>query len=279
MYRQQGVQGSGNGYIQENVSGYEAIFRLPLEGIMPTVGKSIGFDARVTDGTEVIQWNDKTGRQGITTANLGLVKLDPAALYTEARKGTPVIDGEIDSVWNDSMIQVTERYSSAATAQGAKGKFRTMWDNEYLYVLVEVDDPLLSATNPQPYLQDSVELFIDENNHKTNSFESDDAQIRFSCLNQISTVGSLLRDQLQSVTKTVYGASNEVLGCRVEAAVKWNMIAPKAGHVLGFDVQVNDDPGIGTRNSIAKWNNLTDTGWMDTSGFGMIRLMEQDVSP
>jgi endo-1,4-beta-xylanase len=179
----------------------------------------------------------------------------------------------VDTVWSNSSINVIERYSAAMPAQGAKGKFRTMWDDDYLYVLVEVDDPVLSATNAQPYLQDSVELFVDENNHKTNLYESDDAQIRFSYLNQITTGGTLLRDQLQSVTKTVYGANNEVLGYRVEAAVKWNMVVPQAGHVLGFDVQINDDPGIGTRNSVAKWNNLTDAGWMDTSGFGLVRLV------
>jgi endo-1,4-beta-xylanase len=273
FYRKQ-AQGSGSSsYIQENGSGYTGIFRLPLDSSLPTIGKSIGFDVKVTNGSEILQWNDKTGQQAVTTVNLGLLKFDPAALYTEAKAGTPVIDGEVDTVWSNSSINVIERYSAAMPAQGAKGKFRTMWDDDFLYVLVEVDDPVLSATNAQPYLQDSVELFIDENNHKTNLYESDDAQIRFSYLNQITTGGTLLRDQLQSVTKSVYGANNEVLGYRVEAAVKWNMVVPQAGHVLGFDVQINDDPGIGTRNSVAKWNNWTDAGWMDTSGFGLVRLV------
>ncbi|MNI48442.1 Endo-1,4-beta-xylanase A precursor [compost metagenome] len=144
-------------------------------------------------------------------------------------------------------------------------------------MLVEVDDPVLSATNTQTHLQDSVELFIDENNHKSSLYENDDAQIRFNYLNQISSRGTFLRDQLQSVTKTVYGADNNVLGYRVEAAIRWNKIIPEAGHVMGFDVQVNDDPGIGTRNSVAMWNNLTDSGWVDTSGFGVIRLVDSAV--
>ncbi|MCL6457695.1 MAG: endo-1,4-beta-xylanase [Gorillibacterium sp.] len=273
-YNRLQAQGSASSYIQEETSGYKGLFRVMLDGSLPAADKSIGFDIRATNGSEIIHWNDKTGQQAITTANLGLLKFDPAALYTEARKGTPIIDGEIDAAWNGSSMNTTERYSTTSSAQGAKGKFRTMWDEDHLYVLVEVDDPLLSATNAQPYLQDSVELFIDENNHKTNLYESDDAQIRFNYLNQITTGGSLLRDQLQSVTKTVYGSDNTVLGYRMEAAIKWNMIIPQVGHVLGFDVQVNDDPGIGTRNSVAMWNNETDMGWVDTSGFGMVRLVE-----
>ncbi|OAS23580.1 endo-1,4-beta-xylanase [Paenibacillus oryzisoli] len=271
------AQGS-EGYLQESAGGYKGIFRLPLDSSLPAVGKNIGFDVSVINGTDTIHWNDTSGGQAVTMANVGLLKFATASLYAESRKGTPIIDGEIDPSWNESSVQTTERYSTSSTAQGAKGKFRTQWDNQYLYVLVEVDDPLLSATNAQTHLQDSVELFIDENNHKSSLYENDDAQIRFNYLNQISSRGTFLQDQLQSVTKTVYGANNSILGYRVEAAIRWNKITPVKGHVMGFDVQVNDDPGIGTRNSVAMWNNVTDSGWVDTSGFGVIRLVEGAAS-
>ncbi|OPH46622.1 hypothetical protein BC351_14135 [Paenibacillus ferrarius] len=271
-------QGSEGSYMQEEAGGYKGIFRLPLDTTLPAVGKNIGFDVSVTNGTETIHWNDITGQQAVTMANVGLLKFTQASLYTEAKKGTPVIDGEVDTIWNESSMNSTDRYLATSPAQGAKGKFRTLWDDQYLYVLVEVDDPLLSATNAQAHLQDSVELFIDENNHKSSLYENDDAQIRFNYLNQISSRGTFLRDQLRSVTKTVYGEDHNILGYRVEAAIRWNTITPKAGHVMGFDVQVNDDPGIGTRNSVAIWNNLTDMGWVDTSGFGVIRFVEGEVS-
>ncbi|NQX59768.1 endo-1,4-beta-xylanase [Paenibacillus qinlingensis] len=271
------VQGSASSYLQDGANGYKGIFRLPLDSTLTAVGKNIGFDVSITNGAETIHWNDTSGQQAVTMANVGLLKFTPASLYAEARRGTPIIDGEIDASWDESSIHTTERYSTTSTAQGAKGKFRTQWDDQYLYVLVEVDDPLLSATNAQTHLQDSVELFMDENNHKSSLYENDDAQIRFNYLNQISSRGTFLRDQLQSVTKTVYGANNSVLGYRVEAAIRWNKITPVPGHVMGFDVQVNDDPGIGTRNSVAMWNNLTDSGWVDTSGFGVIRLVDGAV--
>ena len=60
---------------------------------------------------------------------------------------------------------------------------KCMWDENNLYVLMNVKDSLLSTAAGEAHMQDSVEVFVDENNGKTTYYEDDDAQYRVNCEN------------------------------------------------------------------------------------------------
>ena len=93
-----------------------------------------------------------------------------------ARYGTPVIDGETDSIWSKAPALQLSRYQMAW--QGATGTARVLWDEKNLYVLIYVNDPELDKANANPWEQDSVEAFVDENNQKTTFYQEDDGQYR-----------------------------------------------------------------------------------------------------
>ncbi|HEY1406776.1 MAG TPA: sugar-binding protein, partial [Spirochaetota bacterium] len=61
-------------------------------------------------------------------------------------------------------------------------------------------------------------------------------------------------------------------GYYVEMMIPFNTIKPAAGTTIGFDLQINDDPGDGKRGSIAKWNDPTNESYRNTSGFGTLVL-------
>lgn len=178
--------------------------------------------------------------------------------------GTPTIDGTAEALWDNVPEYKINRYVMAW--QGASGTFKSMWDENNLYLLVNVTDPVVSAVASEAYLQDSVEAFVDENNGKTTFYEDDDAQYRVSCENVQSFGTNGSADKFKTaVTKTD-------TGYMVEMAIALSS-APASGDVIGFDVQINDDgSGDGNRTSIAKFNDTTDLSWGTTENWGELEL-------
>ena len=180
-----------------------------------------------------------------------------------ARYGTPVIDGETDDIWSRAPALQISRYQMAW--QGATGTARVLWDEKNLYVLIFVNDADLDKANPNPWEQDSVEVFIDENNQKTTFYQEDDGQYRVNFENTATFSPEGISEGFESavrVTKSSY---------MVEMKIPFRTITPKADMEIGFDVQINDAKG-GIRQSVANWNDPSGNGWQDTSVFGTLML-------
>ena len=188
-----------------------------------------------------------------------------------AIKGTPDIDGEVDESWKKAkkvsvskpapgLLQINE-------ADMATGTVRLMWDDEHLYALWQVKDKNLSASAADDWAQDSVELFLDENNKKTPYYQFDDAQYRVNFEGKLSGQGEgFFAESLKAAAKKTKK------GYTVEMAIKVNETPLKAGDKLGLELQINDDPGDGLRGAVAKWNHIEDDSWEDTSNFGTLEL-------
>lgn len=184
-----------------------------------------------------------------------------------AIKGTPTIDGEKDAIWNDAPEFSINNYIMAW--QGASAKCKALWDENNLYIYAEVTDGVLSDKANDAYNQDSVEIFIDENNKKTPYFEDHgDAHYRVNYKNvQSYGTGGISDGSFKTAAKEVTG------GYVVEAAIPFQTIKGENGTVIGFDAQVNDDgKGTGDRNSIAKFNDMTDMSWGNTENYGNMGL-------
>ena len=53
-------------------------------------------------------------------------------------------------------------------------------------------------------------------------------------------------------------------------------VEPRAGTLLGFDFQVNNDElGDGVRTSVVTWNDPTGESFRNTSRFGVLRLVRR----
>lgn len=177
--------------------------------------------------------------------------------------GTPVIDGTIDSVWNKAPKMRINKYQMAW--QGASGIARALWDSENLYVLVQVSDNQLDKGNSEVHQHDSVEVFLDENNAKTSSYQEDDGQYRVNFDNETSFGGSTNATGFESAT-SISGTNYTV-----ELKIPFKSITPSKRTKLGFDVQINDASN-GSRQSVAAWNDTTGTGYIDPSVFGVLNL-------
>ena len=180
-----------------------------------------------------------------------------------ARYGTPVIDGETDGIWSKAPVLKLNRYQMAW--EGATGTARVLWDEKNLYVQIIVNDAQLDKANANPWEQDSVEVFVDENNEKTTFYQEDDGQYRVNFENTATFNPEGIGKGFESavkVTKSSY---------MVEMKIPFRTITPKADMQIGFDAQINDAKG-GVRQSVANWNDASGNGYQDTSVFGTLTL-------
>lgn len=186
-----------------------------------------------------------------------------------AKYGTPVIDGEVDDVWKKSEVMKISRYQTAW--QGATGTARALWDENNLYVLIQVNDTELDKGSANPWEQDSIEVFVDENNAKTSYYQDDDGQYRVNYENEATFNPESIKEGFESAVK-VNGTNYTV-----EVKIPFRKIRPAADTEIGFDVQINDGRN-GARQSIATWNDTTGNAYQDTSVFGILTLVREKPS-
>lgn len=225
-----------------------------------TVGVEIIVDGKQT-------WNtlEYTSDDDIV---FGKISFNEQPVYTEAygiMYDTIKIDGVIDSEWQYASSIDVNKYSMGSDA--AYGTAKMKWDTDNIYVLVEVTDPLLSKASANAYEQDTIEIFFDENNGKTTSYEADDIQIRVNFDNEVTVTDGKSGDIYTTA------AEKTAAGYVVEVAIPHTITKFEVGQIVGFDVQINDDgDGEGKRTGIANWSDLSGQGYINTSGFGVMEL-------
>ena len=263
-----------NGFVGENDAYVDAYAMIPEQELTGKVGDTVYLDVY----SDAAGWNDTeyaqnnylartAGKTMDTLPTCGIVTLAEQPKYAEATKTeTPItIDGDIDAAWADANTIDVNTYSMG---NGATAVSKMLWDENYFYVLTEVTDPVLSVASANAYEQDTVEVFFDENNHKTSSYESDDIQCRINYENDKTVTDGRSTDAFLSGTKKTDK------GYIVEVAIPYTIGSFHANQIVGFDVQVNDDgTGDGKRTSMANWNDLTGQGYINTSGFGVLKLV------
>lgn len=189
------------------------------------------------------------------------------ANQSTAGYATPVIDGSVDAVWNDTAAMPISRYQMAW--QGANGTAKALWDENNLYVLVQVSNAELDKTSANAWEQDSVEAFVDENNGKTSFYQEDDGQYRVNYDNQTSFNPASIAAGFESAT-SISGTNYTV-----EMKIPFKSITPANDVKIGFDAQINDGKA-GARQSVATWNDTTGNAYQDTSVYGVLTLTGYD---
>ena len=137
----------------------------------------------VTDGEKKAAFNDKKMSQEDSSRYFAVAMTKP---YMTVSNGTIAIDGEEDALWG-KVAAVPLTIVTGVPEASAAGKL--LWDKDYLYLWMEVKDSSLDKSSEAAHVQDSVEIFIDENNHKTDGYEEDDKQYRINYENEPSFNG------------------------------------------------------------------------------------------
>ncbi|WP_052302667.1 endo-1,4-beta-xylanase [Cellulomonas flavigena] len=261
---QRGGGGDAQGVDADRTGGWRAVVHVPLDGA--TVGSTLAFDVRVVDGYDVTGW----AGEGAT----GTLTLVEELSYLETGEATtaPVVDGEVDRAWAGvEPVTTAKQVSGTGTAVA---EVRTLWAEDTLYVLAEVADADVDVTGSDPWIQDSVEVYVDAGNHKNGSYRPQDMQIRISAENVVSFgTGdeAAQRARVQTATARTDG------GYVVELAVD---LLDEGGidTFHGVDFQVNDASN-GSRLGITNWADPTGAGYQSTSRWGVTRLVSSEPEP
>jgi len=265
-----------------NTHGYVLEARVPVSVALAAGGR-VGFDIRVTDSahpTEPISWNDPTHSQNTNPAQFGTLILIDAIKLTTAIQGTPVIDGRDEAVWANATEIKTNVWVMGSS--GATAKVKTLWDENHLYVYAVVSDTLLSKASANAWEEDSIEVFVDQNNAKTASYETDDGQYRINFDNEQSFGGAASAATLTSAARVLSGNETLLLDGAyiVEVAITLTHVTPAPGVFIGFDFQVNnDEDGNGSRDSVAIWNDPTGQSYQNTSRIGVLQFVAAPTPP
>ena len=242
----------------EIAGGYQATVKVPMENLK--VAQQIGLDVVVNNDGKTESFNDLTGNQESSSKYYAVATMKPG--IEKIPYGTISVDGEEDAAWNNAVnIPLTINKGSEASANA-----KVLWDDDNLYVYATVNDAVLDKTGAQTHEQDSLEVFIDEDNGKTASYGEDDKQYRINYNNEQSFNGKkCLAENVKSATKTIDG------GYVVEAAFKWTDIKPANGTKIGLELQINDAKG-GKRIGTLSWYDETGMGWSGSNVYGTVEL-------
>ncbi len=199
----------------------------------------------------------------------GYTKVVVEANESSAPCGTPVLDGKVDTIWSQASEMEINRYQLAW--QGANGTAKALWDEKNLYVLIQVSDDMLDKGSANSWEQDSIEVFVDENNEKSSFYQEDDGQFRVNFENTTSFNPESIAEGFESAVQ-VSGTNYTV-----EVKIPFRTITPASDTVIGFDVQINDGKD-GARQSVATWNDKTGNAYQDTSVIGNLKLVGSEAS-
>lgn len=238
--------------------GYQATVKVSMKGLK--VAQQISLDVVVNNDGKTGSFNDLTGKQESSSKYYAVATMKPG--IEKIPYGTISVDADADAAWGNAVnipLTINKGFEASANA-------KVLWDDDNLYVYATIKDAALDKTGAQTHEQDSLEVFIDEDNGKTASYGEDDKQYRINYENEQSFNGKkCLAENVKSATKTIDG------GYVVEAAFKWTDIKPANGTKIGLEFQINDAKD-GKRIGTLSWYDETGMGWSGSNVYGTVEL-------
>jgi len=253
---------------------YTVEIAVPFTALRPKEGDIIGLNVSANDDSDgdgrrnsYINWVDRNMPYWSDTSVYYKVELVGPAVPV-ARFGSPVIDGQIDDLWEASDILHMDEVN------GFTGRARVAWDNENLYYLFEITDTTPNAKFEKEH-NDSVEIWVDELNLESGPRNVDEGsyQLRID-VNNNKTSNDGDKFDVSKVTSAIVTGDAFYI---IEFAVPYTKLTPAPGAVIGLNVSANDDSdGDGRRNSYVSWVDRNKSYWGDTSDYDKVILMAAD---
>jgi hypothetical protein len=193
----------------------------------------------------------------------------------------PVIDGVVDEVWSIASEQDVLNTTAGIAPSGpsdCSGKWRVLWDWEYIYALVIVRDDVLNndSGTDSKWNDDSVEFYVDGDNSKGSSCDKNDHQYTCRWNNAELETPSAYHNGEPSLVGFEYAIVTTGDGYIYEARIPWMSImgtGPTAGQEIGIEIFINDDDDGGDGDSQIGWYGTEENGWQTPSMWATAQLV------
>ena len=181
------------------------------------------------------------------------------------------IDGQLEESFWDISHQLAININSCNNT----AKFGVLWDDNYLYVGVNVFDGTFCTNGRQGWYDDGVEIYIDGNYSQGNNFDQYDRRF-------VKPVKSYWIQEAELNNEGVIHRWIETSGgYSMEFAIPWDNfnISPSAGMNIGFNVAINDDDYCKSNNGMSQllWSGNSNY-YKTPSSWGVLNLSNQTVS-
>jgi hypothetical protein len=238
-------------------------------------------DDAIFEGPETLRLTLRPGtgynRGGDTTAVITIADNDNppcvSPVIAQVAGTAPVIDQTIEATWNTAPTRSISNVTLGSMPGDYSGRWRAMYDNTNLYLLVEVGDATRVNDSGGSWWEDDViELFVDADNSKGASYDGvNDFQLGFRWNDNTIHVGGSSVNRTAGINFRQYATSN---GYNLEAAIPWSTLGttPALGKAIGLDVQVDDDDNSGSRDAQMASFATTGMAWSDPRLFGTVYL-------
>jgi len=193
----------------------------------------------------------------------------------------PSIDGTVEDAWHFVQPDILNNKLQGApeSVTDFSASSRVKWDDQSLYLLIEVqDDNLVNDSGNQPWKDDAVEVFVDGDNDTVPAYDANDHQFIFRWNDD--TVHHYQQEIPQPVNPEGITCvqKNTETGYLMEIQIDWSAVGtdPAEEQLIGFDIQINDDDDHGSREHKIAWLAATDQAAENSSTVGTI-LLEDDI--
>lgn len=212
---------------------------------------------------------------------------EPGEEVIEAKKGTPVIDGNIDDTWESCEVVKVDYYNKDASSWQVGDAYtefekapevRTMWDEENIYVLYEVTKDEINVENPKSenWTRDGVFFYL---NQKSRGFGG--LVARYGDVEYVVNADGHAKinngDKEADVDSAVKKTED---GYVVEVRVAWDYFEPEEGKTVSAEFKVanvnklpedhESRPGV-SASSMHHWSG---GAWNNVIQYGTIKLVE-----
>jgi hypothetical protein len=208
------------------------------------------------------------------------------------------LDGKLnDFAWQFAPWQVIGAKDATVPANNDKDasvKFATAADDKFLYLAAEITDEKIQKegdTGCNVWKDDSIEIYIDGENDKANSYDKNDAQITVGAdVIGVKPKVDVLKGLLGGCVGITQGPNTETIATAQETKEGWNVeiaiplkndgwnINPKNGLRIGFNVQYNDDDDGADRDHKLIWCvrevQQGEGSWQNPSLFAELEFVE-----
>jgi len=160
--------------------------------------------------------------------------------HAPAASQTPVVDGiSNDPTWSKAAWKPIDKLTLgiAPSEKDFQGRFKSVWTEQKLYLLVEIIDDVLIDTHPNPldhyWEDDCLEIFIDEDHSGGNhQFNYNAFAYHIALDNQAVDIGPFKSEQDQKNGNTNYRTFNQ----HIQSSWKRQTNAP---HKVIWEVSIN----------------------------------------
>ena len=190
------------------------------------------------------------------------------------------IDGQEDGQWNTTAETIAYVNTGIVdNDQDLSATWKGLWDDQYLYLFVQVNDDVNSVDGTNAWNDDGLELYIDADVSGGEAYDGiNDYQVGFQSGNNTSMdYGFNSATSLTGVSHAFYSAGT---GYTFEVAIPWSSlgISPANGTITALDIHVIDDDNGGDREGKMAWADEMEVAWKHPSAFGLVALSDNLIS-